>query len=421
MPFASGSLWRMSRPLKLKVTGVEQYRLSNSPTTGSRVSLRGRTADVPSQEPVRGVHFDSSCNQGVSSCVPEAVLWLACMSIPGYRSRPIGKRVSTMNELRQLVFERTEASQHFLPAACTLSVSCYQPFEMQDLIASTVQALFQSLACSGLDLSALDGITMAEDCGKAANALRALPAGAIAREGSQQPETFEMGCTVPVWRDRALRFHIVVRAGIGLGLLATDEAVQSVACACFAHEAAHVEHEGHLYQTLSGCFRKRGRPMEHGRQPATSIWLTTKEPKAGQWVSEFIGKVEIERLRETHFDGTRAGRNFALDRQVEPLVLESEISGLADLHAYMKYQNYVTRFAFPYFNMPVVAEGFELRERLDDKLPYTAKPTEEAEPAATELKQEPEASASPATDEIAAVEQIEPSLPSCLTPTTAKT
>jgi len=25
-------------------------------------------------------------------------------------------------------------------------------------------------------------------------------------------------------------------------------------------------------------------------QPATSIWLTTKEPKAGQWVSEFIGK-----------------------------------------------------------------------------------------------------------------------------------
>ncbi len=46
-------------------------------------------------------------------------------------------------------------------------------------------------------------------------------------------------------------------------------------------------------------------------QPATSVWLTTKEPKAGQWVSEFIGKVEVERLRETHFDGTRAGRNFA--------------------------------------------------------------------------------------------------------------
>jgi len=36
----------------------------------------------------------------------------------------------------------------------------------------------------------------------------------------------------------------------------------------------------------------------------------------------------------------------------------------------MKYQNYVTRFSFPYFNMPEVAEGFERRERPDDKLPY---------------------------------------------------
>jgi type IV secretory pathway TraG/TraD family ATPase VirD4 len=56
-------------------------------------------------------------------------------------------------------------------------------------------------------------------------------------------------------------------------------------------------------------------------QPVTSVWFTTKEPKAGQWVSEFIGKVEVEQLRETHFDGTRSGRNFALDRQVDPLVL----------------------------------------------------------------------------------------------------
>jgi type IV secretory pathway TraG/TraD family ATPase VirD4 len=143
-------------------------------------------------------------------------------------------------------------------------------------------------------------------------------------------------------------------------------------------------------------------------QPATSIWLTTKEPKAGQWVSEFIGKVEIERLRETHFDGSRAGRNFALDRQVEPLVLESEISGLADLHAYMKYQNYVTRFSFPYFDMPVVAKGFELRERQDDKLPYDPKRMQATEVSPVELKQEPESTVPAQTDGIATVEQIEP-------------
>jgi len=105
-------------------------------------------------------------------------------------------------------------------------------------------------------------------------------------------------------------------------------------------------------------------------QPATSIWLKTKEPTAGEWVSKFIGKVEIERLRETHFDGSRAGRNFALDRQVEPLVMESEISGLPDLHAYMKYENYVTRFSFPYFDMPVVTSDFDLRDTPEDKLPY---------------------------------------------------
>ena len=108
-------------------------------------------------------------------------------------------------------------------------------------------------------------------------------------------------------------------------------------------------------------------------QPATSVWLKTKEPTAGEWVSRFIGKVEIERLRETHFDGSRAGRNFALDRQVEPLVMESEISGLADLHAYMKYENYVTCFSFPYLDMPVVATAFDRRDTPEDKLPYDPK------------------------------------------------
>jgi hypothetical protein len=128
-------------------------------------------------------------------------------------------------------------------------------------------------------------------------------------------------------------------------------------------------------------------------QPATSVWLTTKEPNAGEWVSKFIGKVEIERLRETHFDGTRAGHNFTIERQVEPLVLESEISGLADLHAFMKYQNFVTYFSFPYFDMPEIAKPFELRERPDDKLPYAPKTIRGSSPetAPAELKQEPEA------------------------------
>jgi hypothetical protein len=127
-------------------------------------------------------------------------------------------------------------------------------------------------------------------------------------------------------------------------------------------------------------------------QPATSIWLKTKEPTAGEWVSKFIGRVEIERLRETHFDGSRAARNFALDRQIEPLVMESEISGLPDLHAYMKYENYVTRFSFPYFDMPAVATDFDLRDTPDDKLPYDPKNIGAAKPELRPLELKPEAS-----------------------------
>src|SRR5215831_6612724 len=127
-------------------------------------------------------------------------------------------------------------------------------------------------------------------------------------------------------------------------------------------------------------------------QPATSIWLKTKEPTAGEWVSRFIGKVEIERLRETHFDGSRAGRSFSLDRQTEPLVMESEISGLPDLHAYMKYENYVTRFSFPYFDLPIVATDFDLRSTPEDKLPYDPKSIGATKPQlrSAELKHEPD-------------------------------
>jgi hypothetical protein len=82
-------------------------------------------------------------------------------------------------------------------------------------------------------------------------------------------------------------------------------------------------------------------------------------------------------MKETHLDGTRSGRNFALDRQVEPVVMESEISGLPDLHAFMKYENYVTGFSFPYLDMVGNEVAFQPRDLPDDKLtfePKTLKP-----------------------------------------------
>jgi type IV secretory pathway TraG/TraD family ATPase VirD4 len=99
-------------------------------------------------------------------------------------------------------------------------------------------------------------------------------------------------------------------------------------------------------------------------QPATKIFLKTTEPNASEWVSRAIGKVEIERMKETHFDGSRDGRNFSLDRQTEPLVLDSEISGLENLNAYLKHGNYVTRFSFPLLEVPASKPKFI--ERLED-------------------------------------------------------
>jgi hypothetical protein len=113
-------------------------------------------------------------------------------------------------------------------------------------------------------------------------------------------------------------------------------------------------------------------------QPATKIFLKTSEPRAARWVSEAIGEVEIERLRETHYDGQRAGRNFALDRQTEPLVLPSEISGLNELHAFLKYGNHVTRFSFPFIDLPKEHEGY-VERKMDDFLPPPA-PVADTEP-----------------------------------------
>ena len=99
-------------------------------------------------------------------------------------------------------------------------------------------------------------------------------------------------------------------------------------------------------------------------QPATKIVMKTAEPKAAKWASELIGDIEIERVRETVADGKRAGKSFHMDRQIEPLVMASEIAGLNDLHAFLKLGNNVTRFSFPHTERALVAPAF-----LERKIP----------------------------------------------------
>jgi hypothetical protein len=128
-------------------------------------------------------------------------------------------------------------------------------------------------------------------------------------------------------------------------------------------------------------------------QPATKIFMKTAEPKAAEWISEALGKVEIERLKETKFDGTRSGHNFTVERQVESLVMGSEITGLDDRHAYLKLGNHVARFAFDYMDLPIRTAAFVPRNSADGGMtfdPDTLKPI--ASPSTGAYNAESEAS-----------------------------
>ena len=87
-------------------------------------------------------------------------------------------------------------------------------------------------------------------------------------------------------------------------------------------------------------------------QPATKIFLRTSEPRAAKWIADIIGDVETERLRESRSSGRSRQQSYSLDRQVEPLVMASEIGGLPALRGYLKLGNLVVRLSFPFEMLP---------------------------------------------------------------------
>jgi hypothetical protein len=120
-------------------------------------------------------------------------------------------------------------------------------------------------------------------------------------------------------------------------------------------------------------------------------------------------------MKETHFDGTRSGRNFTLDRQTDPLVMDSEISGLENRHAFLKLGNNVARFSFEYMDVPLTTPGFVPRKVEDDELPFDPRTLQPRIPVAAEpavdleadpLPPEPESteelSSEPTEEELAA-------------------
>jgi len=100
-------------------------------------------------------------------------------------------------------------------------------------------------------------------------------------------------------------------------------------------------------------------------QPATKVFLRTSEPHAAKWISDTIGDVEIERMRESRSNGKYGQRSLGLERQVEPLVMPSEISGLPSLHGYLKLENLVVRLHFPFVDVPARHPAFVERSTIE--------------------------------------------------------
>ena len=116
-------------------------------------------------------------------------------------------------------------------------------------------------------------------------------------------------------------------------------------------------------------------------QPATKIFLRTSEPHAARWISDTIGEIEIERMRESRSKGKYGQRTFGLERQVEPLVMASEISGLPSMRGYLKVENLVARLHFPFIELPARQSSFVERPRPEALRPPTA-PVPSIRPAA---------------------------------------
>lgn len=124
-------------------------------------------------------------------------------------------------------------------------------------------------------------------------------------------------------------------------------------------------------------------------QPATKWVLKTAEPHAAKWASDLIGQIEVERLRETISTARTRGKSFTLDTHVEPLVMASEIAGLSDLHAFVKLENYVSRFSFPHMSLPPKAPAFVDRPQQEQAPLWLREPAKAQEKATAEPEGEP--------------------------------
>jgi type IV secretory pathway TraG/TraD family ATPase VirD4 len=98
-------------------------------------------------------------------------------------------------------------------------------------------------------------------------------------------------------------------------------------------------------------------------QTATKLFFKTSEPDAAEWVSRSIGKVEYLRYQESRTDGAQH-ESAGTQRTIvpEPLVLDSDITGLEPLECYIRHGRYAVQMDMRYLDLPQREEPFQPRE-----------------------------------------------------------
>jgi Type IV secretion-system coupling protein DNA-binding domain len=106
-------------------------------------------------------------------------------------------------------------------------------------------------------------------------------------------------------------------------------------------------------------------------QPATKLFFKTTEPRAAKWISDAIGEIEVERLKESRsmrLFGSR--KSYVMEIATKPLVMASEISGLEPLHGFIKQENKVVSVHFQF-----ARKHGRQPEFIERKLPVVPRPS----------------------------------------------
>jgi type IV secretory pathway TraG/TraD family ATPase VirD4 len=128
-------------------------------------------------------------------------------------------------------------------------------------------------------------------------------------------------------------------------------------------------------------------------QAMTKVFLKTNDPASALWISDSIGEVEVERVRETRTQGQSPQARNSEQRDItrEPLVMASQITGPNPLDGYLKHGNLVVDMRVPYLHFEKRHPGFIEREPREDEPASMPPPVAPCNPSGqqTEINQGP--------------------------------